>query len=362
MSKLNILCVMMKFDYGDPARGFSFEHWNFHESLVQMGHEVSYFDFMSHYKQLGKRKMNQLLWETVKSDRPDLLFAMLFREELDRRILRRISEETDTVSLNWFCDDHWRFNSFSRIWAPCFNWVVTTAKSALPKYRAIGYENAIMSQWGVNHHLYRKLDLPLAHDVSFIGQPHGNRRQLIEGLRSAGIDVKVWGHGWENGRVSQEQMIRIFNQSRINLNLANASTNDWRRPPPSFIAIPRSKLSQALDRVELGRRLKSWRARRVRRAKASIVLPEQIKARNFEVPGCGGFCLTSQAENLADYFKIGDQVACYSGLENLIENIRHYLDHESERAAIASAGYRRTIEDHTYERRFERIFRTIGLS
>lgn len=360
MKQLRILCAVMKYDYGNPARGLSFEYWNLQHSLAQMGHEIIPFDFMTLLHELGRRKMNRRLWEMVRSERPDLLFAVLFREELDKRVIRKISSATDTVTLNWFCDDHWRFDNYSRHWAPDFNWVVTTAKSALPKYRAIGYQNVIMSQWGVNHSLYRKLNLPLIYDVSFIGQPHGNRRAIIDSLRQAGIDVKVWGHGWAAGRVSQEEMIQIFNQSRINLNLSNASSTDWRRPPPTPIEAARIKLGRAMERSGPGRRLKSWRSQRISQARAMVQFPEQIKARNFEVPGSGGFCLTSQAENLDEYFKLDREVACYDSPENLIETIQHYLANEDQRATIAKAGYWRTLKDHTYEQRFKQIFQTIG--
>ena len=42
---MKILYAASKFDYGIPARGYSFEHYNFYDSLVGMGHEVEYFDF-----------------------------------------------------------------------------------------------------------------------------------------------------------------------------------------------------------------------------------------------------------------------------------------------------------------------------
>ena len=44
-----------------------------------------------------------------------------------------------------------------------------------------------------NHFMYQKLDLAPRYDVTFVGQPHGNRRQIIEALRRAGVDVHVWG-------------------------------------------------------------------------------------------------------------------------------------------------------------------------
>ena len=41
--------------------------------------------------------------------------------------------------------------------------------------------------------------------------------------------------------------------------------------------------------------------------------------------------------------------------------MRHFLRHEEERAAIARAGYERTMREHTYVHRFCDIFRAAGL-
>lgn len=324
-----ILYVACKYDYGKPAQGYSFEHYNFHSALEHCGHDLIYFDFGTLINELGREAMNQRLLEIAKSKKPQFLFCVLTEDELDKGVVREISENTDTVTLNWFCDDHWRFDNYSRFWAPCFNWVVTTAKSALPKYKHLEYKNVIKGQWGCNHWLYRKYDLPFDYDVTFVGQPHGNRREVIQALRDAGINVRVWGNGWESGRLSQEEMIRVFNQSRINLNLSNASV--WRRRHRFTI-------------------WKNWSRPR-----------DQIKGRNFEVPGCGGFLLTGQAENLNDYYTDGKEIVTFQDTHDLIEKIRYYLAHEDERVAVAQAGYERTLREHTYEKRFKEMFARIGV-
>ncbi|MCL4552959.1 MAG: glycosyltransferase, partial [Candidatus Marsarchaeota archaeon] len=323
----------------------------------------------------GREWMNRRLLEVARVEKPELLFCALFTDELDQPVMREISENTDCLTLNWFCDDHWRFDNYSRYWAPCFNWVVTTAKSALPKYAELGYRNVIKSQWGCSHFLYRKLDLPLEYEVTFVGQPHGNRRQIIQALLDAGIKVQAWGSGWESGRVSQDEMIRIFNQSRINLNLANASVpvEDSVTPRRSTV---RGRVSRALEVIPLGRRAKKLGRSLLSSAGNSSPATsdatwasnfghqysEQIKGRNFEVPGCGGFMLTGRADNLEDYYELGEEVVCFDDMRDLIEKVRYHLEHEEERAAIAKAGYERTLRDHTYVRRFRQVFQQMGVT
>jgi spore maturation protein CgeB len=361
MRSLRILYVAMKYDYGYRERGYSFEHYNFYESLARMGHEVIYFDFKTLHSEVGHEKTNRRLWETVRAEEPELMFCFLYEEELERRIIQRISEETSTVTLNWFADDHWRFETFSRYWAPCFNWVVTTAQTAVPKYAAIGYDRVIKSQWGFNHFLYRKLDLPLAYDVTFVGNPHGNRRQIVEGIRRRGVDLKVWGAGWEMGRIEQEAMIRVFNQSRINLNLSNASNTGTASPLVRPLARARSLAGQAARRFGPARRIRALVRSLLEARAATAVYPEQIKARNFEIPGCAGFQLSGPAENIEDYFIPGKEIVCYNDFGDLVEKIRYYLAHTDEREAVAEAGYQRAKREHSYERRLTEIFDILGL-
>ncbi|RPH82022.1 MAG: hypothetical protein EHM80_00425 [Nitrospiraceae bacterium] len=375
---MRILYVAMKYDYGKPEQGLSFEHYNFYHSLLHMGHDILYFDYMTLMQQHGQDRMNRRLKEVVAEEKPDLLFAILFTDQFDPLTLRELTE-TCLQTVNWFCDDHWRFDTYSRDWAPCFTWVITTAASALPKYASLGYRNVIKSQWGCNDVLYRKMNMPLKYDVSFVGQPHGNRRQIIHALRKAGIDVHVWGGGWESGRLSQGEMIHVFNQSRINLNLSNASRpTDAPQPVLAPTVSPkdllRNRLARSLDMVPFGAQMKAmgkdWfpELHGFRKVSAELEPMEsldmhysdQIKGRNFEVPGCGGFLLTGMAENLGQYYEIGKEVVCFDDRHDLVEKVRYYLRHEDERAEIAKAGYERTLREHTYARRFSEIFGQIG--
>lgn len=325
---MRILYVAMKYDYGRPEQGLSFEHTNFFGALDRMGHEIFYFDFLSLEQELGREKMNQRLLEVADEFQADLLFCCLFQENFGFETFRKISDSGKTITFNWFTDDHWRFDNFSNRWAPAFNFVATTAASALPKYAAMGYKTVLKTQWACNHLEYRPLQLPLDIDVSFVGLAHGIRPKLVEQIRKAGIKITTRGKGWPEGRIGQEEMIALFNRSRINLNFSNAS-----------------KKPSLLKRIFKG-------------AKAQV---QQIKGRNFEIPGCGGFLMTDAAENLEQYFVPGKEIVIYENTNDLIEKTRYYLAHEEERAAVARAGYERTIREHTYEKRFNDLFAQMGL-
>ena len=73
---MKILYVAMADDYGDPARGPSFEETNFRSALEGMGHELVPFDFMAEMHEHGKGEMNRRLLAAAEAASPDLSFFM----------------------------------------------------------------------------------------------------------------------------------------------------------------------------------------------------------------------------------------------------------------------------------------------
>ncbi|MBI5153126.1 MAG: glycosyltransferase [Parcubacteria group bacterium] len=353
---MRILYIGMKYDYGDPKRGFSFEHYNFYESLVAMDdgrHEIMYFPFDEIMNEVGRDEMNRRLLDVVKQEKPVLCFFFLFTDEIEERTIQTITEKSGATTFNWFADDHWRFDNFSKFYAPYFHYVSTTDSLAPGKYRKIGYKNVIKSQWACNDQTYKPVvDAILKYDVTFVGQPHSDRKMVAEKIKSAGIHLQCWGNGWPEGRASQEEMIRIFSESRINLNLTKGSGAIDIKQIAKIFLNRRTDNSYGVQSPTMWvNNAKSlWNKRR-----------EQIKGRNFEIPGCGGFLLTADADNLGDYYIDGKEIVIFKGVPDLIEKARYYLKHEDERARIAVAGYERTVREHTYKKRFQELLRAMKL-
>lgn len=311
----------MTYDYGDKSRGFSFEHYNFYCPLKSYckKHNWSFihYDFMQRCSELGQDLMTQELYELTVKERPDYLFAVLFDFHKDPRheVFKQISS-LGTVTIHWFCDDHWRFEKYSSMVAPNFDFICTTANSAIAKYKKLGLsDKVIRTQWACNHELYVPYNIEKDIDLSFVGQPHGNRVDVLSHLKAQGLDVEVFGFGWPNRpRVPFHQMIRIFSRSKINLNLSNSST----------------------------------------------MIGQQIKGRNFEIPGSGGFLLTGNAENLDSYYKDGKEIVIFNSIEELVDKSKYYLIHDRERRIISENGYRRTLSEHTWHHRYDFIFKHIS--
>ncbi len=353
---MKILFIACKYDYGKPELGLSFEYYNLYDSLVKMNngqHRVVLFPFDEVGLKLGKEGMNQELLKAVDAEKPDLCFFFLFGNQIEKETIKKITNSGKTITFNWFADDKWRFENFSKYWAPLFSWVSTDQKSSLKDYENIGYNNVVVGGWACNHYIYKPLDLPKIYDVSFVGQPHGSRKKIVDEIKKAGINIQCFGRGWPNGKVSQEEMIKIFNQSKINLNFSKCSGSfDLKHIIKIFISKSDNGFITFNSPSKWIGNFKSLLAR----------TQNEIKGRNFEIPGCNAFLLTGYAEGLESYYELGKETVCFYTTKDLINKIKYYLTHESEREKIAEASYQRTIKHYTYEKKFNEIFTMIGLN
>ena len=84
-----------------------------------------------------------------------------------------------------------------------------------------------------------------------------------------------------------------------------------------------------------------------------------IPLRAFEIIGAGGFLLTNYQPDFDDCFVAGEDYVFYESIDDLLDKCRYYLDHDSERKAIAENGLNRIRENHTYVHRVEQILEQI---
>lgn len=329
---MKILVVCMLHTYGDPTREYSFEYFNFYQVLRQMGYEVELFDYMTEMQVLGKSGMNQKLLVRVREWQPTATVFSLYTDQFEPETIKALRSYTKTFC--FFHDDTWRVE-YSRFWAHHFDYFSTPDLHGETKYREIGLSNAIYFPFGCNEQIFRKRGVPKKYDVSFVGGRHPYREWLIERIRKAGISVEVVGYRWPKGEIDQEGMVRLFNESRINLNLSNSASWDLRYLASS----PRAFINRL-------------------RSKKNI---EQMKARIFEVNGCGAFQLSYYVEGLANCYDIDREIGVYADADDLLEKVKFYLAHETLRESIASAAYKRTVNDHSYVQRFLTVFQRMGL-
>lgn len=82
--------------------------------------------------------------------------------------------------------------------------------------------------------------------------------------------------------------------------------------------------------------------------------------RLFEVTGVGSCLLTDHKKNIADFFEPDKEVVTYKSAEECIEKVNWLLSHPTELKQISIAGQKRTLKDHTFERRAEELHEIIS--
>jgi spore maturation protein CgeB len=77
--------------------------------------------------------------------------------------------------------------------------------------------------------------------------------------------------------------------------------------------------------------------------------------RLYEATGVGTLLVTDAKSDLASLFKPNHEVVVYRSVEECGELIAHFLAHPAEGEAIAAAGRRRTLGEHTYAHRMQEL-------
>jgi spore maturation protein CgeB len=191
----------------------------------------------------------------------------------------------------------------------------TSTGDALEKYVVEGATPLYLPE-GANPQVHRPYDEKKLFDVSFVGQCYGNRPEIISRLREAGVRVSAFGPGWPGGPLSTEEMVRTWSRSKINLGFGGV----------------------------LGH-------------KSTFCL----KGRDFEVPMSGGLYLTEHHEELARFYDVGREIVTYTDFADLLEKIRRLLSDPAGAEAVRRAGRERALREHTWEMRFDRVFRLLGI-
>ena len=217
-----------------------------------------------------------------------------------------------------FCaDDEWRFYSTGRYLGRYFDRVVTTVPERVADYHRHGGQQALLAPWGANMRLFRPLRIPKRFDAVVIGAPHPDRVETVRRLARSGIDISVFGAGWDrypdlrtvwHGYLPAEEVARVINEARIVVNTSLSTAG-----------------------------------------------PPAVKARPFETAACGSFQLCGASPGLAHHYQIGHELITYEGHDDLVEKIQYYLGHEEEREAIARRALGATVERHTVEQQLRTV-------
>jgi len=360
---MRILAAFFKNDYGDVKRGLSGEHLVWMPALQRTGYDIVSFYFEENGYPDEMETLQTRLVSSVSIHKPDFVFLILMNDEVSLGTLDEIGRMSRTV--NWFCDDQWRFEDYSSKVAPHLTHCLTVDKYCLQKYRDIGVSHARLVHWCPTFDLQEVPIEAMSYEfeVSFVGAKNLVREWVINELSLAGVKVECFGPGWPNGKVSFERMQEIFRRSKVNLNLSNS--NPLER---GFLNFWKKSTSRSLRRSILypegpNQFMKSiWHLFQLIAGRISPYTKknqEQVKGRNFEIAGSGGFQISKMALGLEDFYQIGKEIVVYNTLDELKILIKYYSKNDQERIVLARNSFERT-KDYNLTNHLRETFRKLA--
>lgn len=366
---------------------------SFHDTLVGMGHDVVVVP-----AEKGRRARD-LKDSAIRSEFSRDV-AERFRKEHRRKpfhlgffyVMEGMIEEGAVAEIrragvpvcNFSCNNVHQFYLAGEI-ASWFDVNLYAEKEAGAKFRNI-QATAMWWPMASNPCFFKPVDpVGVGPEVSFVGARYGTRLDGLHQLLLHGLEVRIYGPGWDLAENKVEprwnwrgQLGRTYQVLREVWCGASKGSNS-----------PEDGAREALDLAEERlHRLACLRfpnafhgpvsdeemIRLYSASKVSVGFLEvfdehdrtkrrlqHLHLRDFEAPMCGAVYCTDYSDELAEMFEPGVEILACRGLAERIELIRGILADERGARRMRMAARRRALEEHTWEKRFEALFKHLGL-
>lgn len=139
------------------------------------------------------------------------------------------------------------------------------------------------------------------YDIAFVGTLTQNRDKVIRELKKRLPNLHIFvGNAW------QHDMARIYNESRMVLNISRSAELNWRV---------------------------------------------------FEALGCKRLLLTDRSQEVEELFRDKEHLVIYDSIEDLVYNIEEYIANREEKERIALQGFKEVAQKHTIYHRAEEVLK-----
>ena len=201
--------------------------------------------------------------------------------------------------------------------------VLTSFPHFVPRFRSEGIASEYL-RIGFDPRVLDRLGNPgTSHDAVFVGalgrSQHARGNDLLERAAER-VPIEFWGYNLGD-RPSTSAIVRRYHGEAWGLDMLR------------LLAGSRIAVNRHIDVAE----------------------DNANNMRLYEATGVGSLLLTDAKRNLGELFDVGREVVAYRNEDEFVGAVEHYLAHEDERAAIAAAGQRRTLGEHTYAARLREL-------
>jgi len=340
--KQKILCIG---PFQKPSnanlRTLSFENLGFEVERVDVSDANVSRNIFSRIKRritrlILRKNLNKIIAIKIQEFLPDLVFiekGVDFNKN-DLIYFRSLSEKTMKIAhLN--PDDP--FGDFKNGWGrfvssiPYYDFHFVPKEINKNEYIEHGAEKVYVYDRSFSPEYHRPLNIPIEEkkyfksSIGFIGSYAPYRESIIYSLVCDGLDVTIWGDGWENGRYWKYLSSHLKGRCQTGDNYIKAIAG----------------MDIALHFVRHENR-------------------DLQDSRTFEIPACGAFMLAERTADHERLFIENKEAVFFDSSETCIKECKYYLSNPSFRAKIAEAGMSRVAaSNYDYKSRSKEILEVI---
>jgi len=381
---------------------------NLYDPLVALGHQVTLLDIDAFAEQHGVGYMSPEAKELLSNELPmlferehatqkfDIFFSYLHERQIYPDVLRQIKQKVYTIN---YTTNYHQFEVYKEI-AQIVDLNIAIYRGASEGFDQIGAKMYWMPFAG-NPGFYRPGPQDPAKVAVFVGSNYGHRPHYLWRTLQHGINLHIYGSGWQTteSKVSGSEYTtpkrpwwrhtikELLNSAGFIIIRANRTNEreldgqqhyfeaELRSLDANLMQTIVKKINHdyphqihgPLSDIDFASRLSSASIC-VNISESHIdhdfVNPQVLFGyglRDFEATLSGTFVCTQYYNDLDCFFDIGREIEVFYNAYDLADKLKYYLHHDSEREAIAHAGYERAVKDHTWQRRFEDFFNALQI-
>jgi spore maturation protein CgeB len=308
--------------------------------------------------------------------RPFDFFLSYFRDsDVDPSCIDEISR-AGVPTANFSCNNVHQFYLTRQI-APHFDYNLHSEADAGEKFKKLG-ANPIWFPMAANPKYYRPLDLEKTLDVSFIGGGYAKRPFYIWALLQNNLDIHVFGPNWKApekaGRIlrAKLELYRIALLARL---AVMADPSERARLSSQLADIDfRFKLASVFPNnihhpVSDDEMIRTYNQSKIslgflevyENHDSSVKSLQHIHLREFEVPMCRTLYFTNYSDELTAFYEPDKEVVVFRNEYELMDKLKYFLANPEEAEKIRVSGYKRALGCHTCQRRIHSLLDSIGL-
>jgi len=261
------------------------------------------------------------------------LVIVLKGDSIPMPVLEELRVYTRIPIVSWWVDDPFRFPESIHTYS-FYDHFFVFDRAYIPRLKTAGVRRLTFLPCACDANTYRPMAVSAIDlrryecDVAFVGWFYSERGKLVSAM--AGLDVAVWGTGWQLPEA--QQAVRSVGRKALR-----------------------------------GRRLDSLRAARLYNiAKICVNSHHEqsvyngLNMRSFELLACGAFELVDHLPGMCDLLLPGEEVVCYESPDHARELTDYYLARPEARAEIGLRGRERVLKEHTYKHRMESLLASVA--